>query len=61
MKMVDKEQNCLFHWTQLLDRHSKQLIAPKLQEQHKALCFKYKNATSLEEMDVQYVAIQSWW
>jgi hypothetical protein len=26
-----------------------------------ALCFKYKNATSLEETDAQYVVIQSWW
>jgi hypothetical protein len=23
MKMVDKEQTCLFHWTQSLDRHTK--------------------------------------
>jgi hypothetical protein len=23
MKMVDKEQTCLFHWNQLLDRHTK--------------------------------------
>jgi hypothetical protein len=28
------------------------LIAPKLQKQTKALCFEYKNATSLEETDV---------
>jgi hypothetical protein len=31
MKMVDKERTCLFHWIQQLDRHTKQLIAPKLQ------------------------------
>jgi hypothetical protein len=48
MKMVDKEQTYMFHWTQLLDRHIKQLITSKLQERHKALCFEYKNATSLE-------------
>jgi hypothetical protein len=29
------------------------LITKELQEQHEALCFKYKNATSLEEEDVQ--------
>jgi hypothetical protein len=34
VKMVDKERTCLFHWTQLLDRHTKQLIALELQEQH---------------------------
>ncbi len=32
MKMVDKERTCLFHWTQLFDTHTKQLIAPELQE-----------------------------
>ncbi len=61
MKMVDKEQTCLFHWIQQFDRHTKQLIASKLQVRHKALCFEYKNATSLEEADVRYVTIWSWW
>jgi hypothetical protein len=35
VKMVDKEQTSLFHWTQLLDRHTKQLITQKLQEWHR--------------------------
>jgi hypothetical protein len=30
MKMVDKEQTCLFHWTQLLDEHTKHLITLEL-------------------------------
>jgi hypothetical protein len=30
MKMVDKEQTCLFHWIQLFDRHTKQLITLEL-------------------------------
>ncbi len=59
MKMVDKERTCLFHWTQLFDTHTKQLIAPELQEWHKALCFEYKNVTSLEEVNVRYATIQS--
>jgi hypothetical protein len=33
----------------------------KLQEQHEALCFEYKNAISLEEVDVPYARIWSWW
>jgi hypothetical protein len=33
----------------------------ELQERHKALCFEYKNATSLEESNVRYATIQSWW
>jgi hypothetical protein len=32
MKMVDKERTCMFHWTRMLDKHTKQLITSKLQE-----------------------------
>ncbi len=32
VKMVDKECTCLFHWIQLLNRHTKKLIKPKLQD-----------------------------
>ncbi len=44
--MVDKEHTCLFHWTQSLDKHTKQLIGPDLQNEHKAFCHQYKNAAS---------------
>ncbi len=54
VKMVDKECTCLFHWTQSLDKHTKQLITPKLQDEHKALCHQYKNATSLGDVDNPY-------
>jgi hypothetical protein len=37
-KMVDKERTCLFHWIQALNKHTKQLIRPNLQDEHKALC-----------------------
>ncbi len=50
--MVDKECTCYFHWTQSMDRHTKQQIESKLHEQHKTLCYECKNATSLEEVDV---------
>jgi hypothetical protein len=33
------------------------LIAPKLQKQTKALCFEYKNATSLEETNVNMLQL----
>jgi hypothetical protein len=33
----------------------------ELQEWHRALCFKYNNTTSLEETNVRYVTIRSWW
>ncbi len=33
MKMIDKECTCLFHWIQLFDKHTKQLIKPEFQDQ----------------------------
>jgi hypothetical protein len=61
VKMVNKEWTCLLHRTQSFNKHTEQLITLELQKWHKALCFKYKNATSLEEVDVWYATIWSWW
>jgi hypothetical protein len=40
--------------------HTKQHIKPKLQDKHKTLCYEYKNAISLKEVDVWYVIICYW-
>jgi hypothetical protein len=61
VKMVNKEQTCSFHWIQYFYKHTKSLIAPKFHDQHKALCYGYKKTMSLEEVNLQYVTIQSWW
>ncbi len=61
VNMVDKQWMCFFHWTQSFDRHIDQLITPELHDQHKTLCYEYKKTTSLEEVDLQYATIQSWW
>jgi hypothetical protein len=55
--MVDKKCTFLFNWTQLLNRHTKKLIKPKLQDQHNALCHQYKNAKSLVEANSLYAII----
>jgi hypothetical protein len=31
--MVEREQTCYFHWTQSMDRHTKQQIKPKMWKQ----------------------------
>ncbi len=36
VKMVDKKRTCFFHWTQSLDKHTKQVIAPKFHDRHKS-------------------------
>ncbi len=38
VRMVDKERTCLFHWTQLFDKHTKLLIRLELQDEHKVFC-----------------------
>jgi hypothetical protein len=60
VKMVNKKCTCLFHWTLSFDRHTKQLIKPKLQDQHKAFYYEYKNTMSLEEVAIQYATIYCW-
>jgi hypothetical protein len=37
IRMVE-EHTYLFHWIQSLDKHTKRLIRPKLQDEHKVLC-----------------------
>ncbi len=49
-----------FHWIQFLNKRNKQLLARKFHDQHKALCYKFKKTTSLEEVDLQYASIWSW-
>ncbi len=55
VRMVDKKR--LFHYTQLLDKHTKQLMRPKLQDKHKAFYFKYKNYKFLKEANTRYAII----
>lgn len=40
-----------------MDIHTKQQIKQEMCEQHKTLCYEYKNANSLEEINVRYVTI----
>jgi hypothetical protein len=34
VRMVDEECTCLFNWIQSFNKHTKQLIKPKLQGEH---------------------------
>jgi hypothetical protein len=58
--MVDKELTCFFHWSQSMDKHTKQHIKLGLQKK-RTLCYEYKNAISLEKANVQYATIRYWW
>jgi hypothetical protein len=40
-----------------MDKHIKQQIKPKMCEQHTILCYEYKNATLLKEIDVHFTTI----
>jgi hypothetical protein len=61
VKMVDQKGTNFFHWVQFLDRHTTQLIAPKFHDWHKALYYEYKKTMPLEEVDLWYATIRSWW
>jgi hypothetical protein len=59
--MVDKEHIRLFHWSHSINKHTKQLIWPKLQDEHKVFCHQYKNAKSLGDANNHCALICSWW
>jgi hypothetical protein len=61
VKMVNKKRTCFFHWIQFLNKHTKQMIAPKFHDQHKTLYYEYIKTMSLEEANLQYATIPSWW
>ena len=59
--MEGHERTCYFHWTQSLEKHTKQYIKDELQDQHKRLCLQYRDARSMEEAETRYLAIKAWW
>ena len=56
-----RERTCYFHWTQSLEKHTKQYVMHDLQDQHKRLCLQYRNAQSMDEAEARYLAIKAWW
>jgi hypothetical protein len=54
---LTKNKLVFFHWNQSMDIHTKKHIKLKLRDKHRTLCYEYKNAIFLEEVDVQYAVI----
>ena len=44
--MAGKERTSEFHWSMVLDRHTRQLIKPELQAKHIELCHEYQKCMS---------------
>jgi hypothetical protein len=61
MAMVNKERTCLFHWTKCLHQATLRSILLGFQEQHIALCKKWKNAKTQKEAEARYTVIRAWW
>ena len=59
--MLGHERTCYFHWSQSLEKHTKQFIKHDLQDQHRHLCLQYRNAISMDEAETRYLAIRAWW
>ena len=58
--MLGSERTCYFHWSQSLEKHTKQFIKHDLQDQHMHLCLQYPNAISMDEAETWYLAIKAW-
>ena len=59
--MEGKERTCQFHWSMALNRHTKQLIKPELQEKHIELCHEYRRCTCKADADLVLAALKAWW
>ena len=59
--MLGRERTCQFHWSQTLERHTKQLIKPELQEVHRRLCHEYRLCKTKAHANATMEAICTWW
>lgn len=58
--MEGHDHTCLFHWPTNLDKITQKHICLFLQFQHKQPCKEYKDAKSLEKVDIKYHVIWAW-
>ena len=61
LPMVAHERTCLFHWYVSLDKVIQKYIKPFMQFQHKQICKDYKNAKTIDDAEIKYHMIYSWW
>ena len=61
VEMENREKTCLLHWSTSLHRHMQKYIKEALQQQHITLCKQYKDLESMDQAEVRYFAIRSWW
>ena len=59
--MDNRERTCLLHWSNSLYKHTHKPIKQSLQQQHIALYKQYKESKSVDEAEIRYLAIRSWW
>ena len=59
--MTDKERTCLFHYVQSMIKYTEKWIADEFQEQHKSLCKQYRDASTIEDADRLFDALQAWY
>ena len=59
--MEDKERTCQFHWSMVLERHTRQLIKPKLQAKHMELCHEYRKCRTKANSNLAMASIKAWW
>ena len=59
--MEEKERTYQFHWSMVLDRHTRQLIKPELQARHIELCNDYRKCRNKADADLAMALIKAWW
>ena len=61
VEMMNRERTFLLHWGTSLHKHTQKYIKEPLQHQHITLCKQYKDSENMDQAEVRYLAIRSWW
>lgn len=56
-----RERTCIFHWSANLDKKTQKHIWPPIQHQHMQFIKDYRDAKHMEEVNIKYQVIHSWW
>ena len=59
--MDNRERTCLFHWKQILYKHTKKCVKKESQQKHITLCEEWRLASSREATLSKSKEIRQWW
>lgn len=59
--LEERERSCLFHWEQSMVAHTIKYVSSTSQQDHKALCEKWRLAPTSEAASAEARMVRQWW